>query len=116
MANSITLSTSLVADIQAKIDAGTATAEEVVLYTKGLNQLQTGNDFQSIVIGLSQSAVDAIDSSNAQFQEDSQDALDIFAATAGRIDSSSANAVTSINSAKDTLNQTSTNIESTLTN
>jgi len=116
MANSITLSTALVADIQAKIDAGTATAEEVVLYTKGLNQLQTGNDFQSIVIGLSQSAVDAIDSSNAQFQEDSQDALDIFAATAGRIDSSSANAVTSINSAKDTLNQTSTNIESTLTN
>ena len=116
MANSITLSTSLVSDIQAKIDAGTATAEEVVLYTKGLNQLQTGNDFQSVVIGLSQSAVDAIDSSNAQFQEDSQDALDIFANTAGRIDSSSADAVTSINNAKDTLNQTSTNIESTLDN
>ena len=115
MANSITLSTALVSDIQAKIDAGTATAEEVVLYTKGLNQLQTGNDFQSVVIGLSQSAVDAIDSSNAQFQEDSQNALDVFKNTAGRIDSSSANAVTSINSAKDTLNQTSTNIESTLT-
>ena len=52
MANSITLSQSLVDDIAQKITDGTATAEQVVLYTKGLNQLQTGNDFQSVVIGL----------------------------------------------------------------
>src|SRR6056300_422807 len=104
MANSITLSTALVSDIQSKITAGTATAEEVVLYTKGLNQLQTANDFQSLVVGLSQSAVDAIDSANAQFQEDAQNALNTFAQTATNIDTSAATATSAINTAKNTLN------------
>ena len=114
MANSITLSTALVSDIQAKIDAGTATAEEVVLYTKGLNQLQTGNDFQSVVIGLSQSAVDAIDSSNAQFQEDSQTALSTFSQTATNINTSATNAVSAINTAKDALVATDAEITTTI--
>ena len=114
MANSITLSTALVSDIQSKITAGTATAEEVVLYTKGLNQLQTGNDFQSLVVGLSQSAVDAIDSANAQFQEDAQNALNTFAQTATNIDTSAATAVSAINTAKNTLNSTSTAIDTRL--
>ena len=114
MANSITLSTALVSDIQAKINAGTATAEEVVLYTKGLNQLQTGNDFQSVAVGLAQSAVDSIDSANAQFQEDAQNALDTFKQTADTIDSKSANAVTAMNLAKDALLATDVEITSTI--
>jgi len=64
MANSITLSQSLVDDIAQKLTDGTATAEQVVLYTKGLNQLQTGNDFQSVVIGLSQAAVEGCTNSS----------------------------------------------------
>lgn len=114
MANSITLSQSLVNDISQKITDGTATAEQVVLYTKGLNQLQTGNDFQSVVIGLSQSAVDAIDSANSQFQEDSQTALNTFSSTASTIDTSASNAVSAINVAKDTLVATDTEITSTI--
>jgi len=114
MANSITLSQSLVDDISQKITDGTATAEQVVLYTKGLNQLQTGNDFQAVVIGLSQSAVDAIDSANSQFQEDSQTALDTFSATASRIDTSATNAVSAINTAKDTLVATDAEITTTI--
>jgi len=118
MANSITLSQSLVDDIAQKIQDGTATAEQVVLYTKGLQQLQQGNDFQAVVIGLSQSAVDAIDSSNAQFQEDSQAAIDaitsIFNTTASDIDTSADNAVAAINNAKDTLNSSSVNLETTI--
>jgi hypothetical protein len=114
MANSITLNQALIDDIKAKIDAGTATAEEVVLYTKGLNQLQSGNDFQSVVIGLSQSAVDAIDSANAQFQEDTADALVTFGQTATNINTSATNAVSAINNAKDTLNSTNTSLSSTI--
>lgn len=114
MANSITLSQGLVDDISQKIQDGTATAEQVVLYTKGLNQLQTGNDFQSVVIGLSQSAVDAIDSANAQFQEDAQNALDTFSQTATNIDTSAANAVSAINTAKDTLVATDAEISTTI--
>jgi hypothetical protein len=118
MANSITLSQSLVDDISQKIQDGTATAEQVVLYTKGLQQLQGGNDFQAVIIGLSQSAVDAIDSSNAQFQEDSQAAIDaittIFNTTATDIDASADNAVAAINNAKDTLNASSVNLETTI--
>jgi len=118
MANSITLSTALVSDIQSKINAGTATAEEVVLYTKGLNQLQTGNDFQSVVIGLAQSAVDAIDSSNAQFQEDSSNALSTFNqtfnSTATGIAHSASNAISAINTAKDVLVATDAEITTTI--
>jgi len=114
MANSITLSQSLVDDIAQKITDGTATAEQVVLYTKGLNQLQTGNDFQTVVIGLSQSAVDAIDSANSQFQEDSQTALNTFGQTATNIDTSATNAVSAINIAKDTLVATDAEITTTI--
>lgn len=114
MANSITLSQSLVDDIAQKIQDGTATAEQVVLYTKGLQQLQEGNDFQAVVIGLSQSAVDAIDSANAQFQEDSQTALNTFSQTATNIDTSASNAVSAINTAKDTLVATDAEITSTI--
>lgn len=103
MANSITLSQSLIDDIAQKIADGTATAEQVVLYTKGLNQLQTGNDFQSVTIGLSQSAVDAIDSANAQFQEDATTALATFSQTAENIDTGATNAISAMNTAKDTL-------------
>ena len=116
MANSITLSQSLVDDIAQKITDGTATAEQVVLYTKGLNQLQTGNDFQSVVIGLSQSAVDAIDSANAQFQEDATSALATFSQTSTNIDTSATNAVSAINVAKDTLVATDAGISSTIAN
>ena len=114
MANSITLSQSLVDDIAQKITDGTATAEQVVLYTKGLNQLQTGNDFQSVVIGLTQAAIDAIDSANAQFQEDSQTALTSFSGTATTIDTSATNAVAAVNVAKDTLIATDAGIASTI--
>ena len=114
MANSITLSQSLVDDIAQKITDGTATAEQVVLYTKGLNQLQTGNDFQSVVIGLTQAAIDAIDSANAQFQEDSQTALTTFSGTATTIDTSATNAVAAVNVAKDTLIATDAGIASTI--
>lgn len=114
MANSITLSQSLVDDIAQKITDGTATAEQVVLYTKGLNQLQTGNDFQSVVIGLTQAAIDAIDSANAQFQEDSQTALTTFSGTATTIDTSATNAVAAVNVAKDTLIATDAGIATTI--
>ena len=114
MANSITLSQSLIDDIAQKIQDGTATAEQVVLYTKGLQQLQEGNDFQAVTIGLSQSAVDTIDSSNAQFQEDSQNALDTFAQTATNIDTSATNAVSAINTAKDTLVATDAELSTTI--
>lgn len=114
MANSITLSQSLVDDIAQKLTDGTATAEQVVLYTKGLNQLQTGNDFQSVVIGLSQAAVDTIDSANAQFQEDAQTALNTFSQTADNIDASATNAVSAINAAKDVLVQTDAEISTTI--
>ena len=114
MANSITLSQSLVNDIAQKLTDGTATAEQVVLYTKGLNQLQTGNDFQAVVIGLSQSAVDTIDSANAQFQEDTAAALLSFSQTSTNIDSSTTNAVAAINVAKDTLVATNSGIASTI--
>jgi len=114
MANSITLSQSLVDDIAQKLTDGTATAEQVVLYTKGLNQLQTGNDFQSVVIGLSQAAVDTIDSANAQFQEDAQTALNTFSQTADNIDASATNAVSAINVAKDVLVATDAEISTTI--
>ena len=114
MANSITLSQSLVNDIAQKLTDGTATAEQVVLYTKGLNQLQTGNDFQAVVIGLSQSAIDAIDSSNAQFQEDSAAALLTFSQTATNIDTSATNSVAAVNVAKDTLVATNAGIATTI--
>jgi hypothetical protein len=114
MANSITLSQSLVDDIAQKLTDGTATAEQVVLYTKGLNQLQTGNDFQSVVIGLSQSAVDAIDSANAQFQEDAQAALNTFSQTSANINTGATNAISAMNIAKDTLIATDAEITSTI--
>ena len=40
MANSITLSADIVNALSAKVSAGTATAEEIVLYTTGLQRLQ----------------------------------------------------------------------------
>ena len=78
MANSITLSADIVNALSAKITAGTATAEEIVLYTTGLQRLQDGNDFQASVVGLSQSAIDAIEAANTQFQVDSASAVSSF--------------------------------------
>lgn len=78
MANSITLSADIVNALSAKVSAGTATAEEIVLYTTGLQRLQDGNDFQASVVGLSQSAIDAIEAANTQFQVDSASAVSSF--------------------------------------
>ena len=87
MANSITLSADIVNALSAKITAGTATAEEIVLYTTGLQRLQDGNDFQASVVGLSQSAIDAIEAANTQFQVDSASTVSSFnSATALAID------------------------------
>ena len=88
MANSITLSADIVNALSAKVSAGTATAEEIVLYTTGLQRLQDGNDFQASVVGLSQSAIDAIEAANTQFQVDSASTVSSFnLATQAAVDS-----------------------------
>lgn len=88
MANSITLSADIVNALSAKVSAGTATAEEIVLYTTGLQRLQDGNDFQASVVGLSQSAIDAIEAANTQFQVDSASTVSSFnSATQAAVDS-----------------------------
>ena len=114
MANSITLSADIINALSAKITAGTATAEEIVLYTTGLQRLQEGNDFEATVIGLSQSAVDAIDAANSQFVADSATAVSNFSTSTGTAVSdfttASNTAITDINTARTNLETAATDL------
>ena len=114
MANSITLSAGIINALSAKITAGTATAEEIVLYTTGLQRLQEGNDFEATVIGLSQSAVDAIDAANSQFQTDSATAVSNFSTSTGTavtdFTTASNTAITDINTARTNLETAATDL------
>ncbi len=118
MANSITLSAGIINALSAKITAGTATAEEIVLYTTGLQRLQEGNDFEATVIGLSQSAVDAIDAANSQFQTDSATAVSNFSTNTGtavtNFTTASNTAITDINTARTNLETAATDLTNTV--
>jgi len=114
MANSITLSADIINALSAKITAGTATAEEIVLYTTGLQRLQEGNDFEATVIGLSQSAVDAIDAANSQFVADAATAVSNFSTSTGTavtdFTTASNTAITDINTARTNLETAATDL------
>lgn len=60
MTNSVQLNAALVNALKAKIDAGTATTEEVAIYTKGMSLLQAGVDFQAVTTGFAQGTIDAL--------------------------------------------------------
>lgn len=60
MATSVQLNEALVNALKAKIDAGTATTEEVAIYTKGMSLLQAGTDFQAVTTGIAQGTIDAL--------------------------------------------------------
>jgi hypothetical protein len=60
MTNSVQLNAALVNALKAKIDAGTATTEEVAIYTKGMSLLQAGADFQAVTTGFAQGTIDAL--------------------------------------------------------
>lgn len=60
MSTSVQLNTQLINALAAKITAGTASTEEIAIYTKGMSLLQSGNDFQAITAGLAQQTVDGL--------------------------------------------------------
>lgn len=65
MTTSQQLNAALINAIAAKVTASTATPEEIAIYTKGLQLLQSGTDFEAVTAGLADQSVQAIDAAKA---------------------------------------------------
>ena len=99
MTTSVQLSAQLINALADLITAGTATTEQIAIYTKGLQLLQAGTDFQAVAAGMMSDSVTALNAATT-----ANSASEAAAVTA--LQTAQTNSVTAVNAASTAMTNT----------